>query len=333
MRIAVDAMGGDHAPKEIVKGCIKAAKEFKDVTLVLYGKEDAIRAELTETYENIEIVHAEETIKSDDDPVRSIRRKKESSMVKAAYSVKNGENHALFSAGNTGALLAAGTLIIGRMKGIDRPGLLATFPSLSNERAVFNMIDVGANSDSKPLNIDQYATLGSYYSNHVHGVYNPTVGLLNNGTEENKGSELSKAAYKLLKENTAINFIGNVESRDLLNGVADVIVTDGFTGNAVLKTIEGTALSLMGVIKSAIMDNGIKSKLGGLLLKDSLGDIKNLLDYSKYGGAVLFGLKAPVIKTHGSATEEPVYHTIKQIRGMLESNLLEDLIQHFETRD
>ncbi|PRY83826.1 phosphate acyltransferase PlsX [Alkalibacterium olivapovliticus] len=333
MRIAVDAMGGDHAPKEIVKGCIKAAKEFKDVTLVLYGKEDAIRAELTETYENIEIVHAEETIKSDDDPVRSIRRKKESSMVKAAYSVKNGENHALFSAGNTGALLAAGTLIIGRMKGIDRPGLLATFPSLSNERAVFNMIDVGANSDSKPLNIDQYATLGSYYSNHVHGVSNPTVGLLNNGTEENKGSELSKAAYKLLKENTAINFIGNVESRDLLNGVADVIVTDGFTGNAVLKTIEGTALSLMGVIKSAIMDNGIKSKLGGLLLKDSLGDIKNLLDYSKYGGAVLFGLKAPVIKTHGSATEEPVYHTIKQIRGMLESNLLEDLIQHFETRD
>lgn len=333
MRIAVDAMGGDHAPKEIVKGCIKAAKEFRDVTLVLYGKEDAIRAELTETYENIEIVHAEETIKSDDDPVRSIRRKKESSMVKAAYSVKNGENHALFSAGNTGALLAAGTLIIGRMKGIDRPGLLATFPSLSNERAVFNMIDVGANSDSKPLNIDQYATLGSYYSNHVHGVSNPTVGLLNNGTEENKGSELSKAAYKLLKENTAINFIGNVESRDLLNGVADVIVTDGFTGNAVLKTIEGTALSLMGVIKSAIMDNGIKSKLGGLLLKDSLGDIKNLLDYSKYGGAVLFGLKAPVIKTHGSATEEPVYHTIKQIRGMLESNLLEDLIQHFETQD
>lgn len=333
MRIAVDAMGGDHAPKEIVKGCIKAAKEFRDVTLVLYGKEDTIRAELTETYENIEIVHAEETIKSDDDPVRSIRRKKESSMVKAAYSVKNGENHALFSAGNTGALLAAGTLIIGRMKGIDRPGLLATFPSLSNERAVFNMIDVGANSDSKPLNIDQYATLGSYYSNHVHGVSNPTVGLLNNGTEENKGSELSKAAYKLLKENTAINFIGNVESRDLLNGVADVIVTDGFTGNAVLKTIEGTALSLMGVIKSAIMDNGIKSKLGGLLLKDSLGDIKNLLDYSKYGGAVLFGLKAPVIKTHGSATEEPVYHTIKQIRGMLESNLLEDLIQHFETQD
>lgn len=254
-------------------------------------------------------------------------------MVKAAYSVKNGENHALFSAGNTGALLAAGTLIIGRMKGIDRPGLLATFPALSEERSVFNMIDVGANSDSKPLNIDQYATLGSYYSTHVHGVAKPTVGLLNNGTEENKGSELSKAAYKLLKENQAIDFIGNVESRDLLNGVADVVVTDGFTGNAVLKTIEGTALSLMGVIKSAIMDNGFKAKIGGLLLKDSLSEVKNLLDYSKYGGAVLYGLKAPVIKTHGSATEEPVFHTIKQIRGMLESNLLDDLIHHFEAQE
>ncbi|MCC5894972.1 MAG: phosphate acyltransferase PlsX [Alkalibacterium sp.] len=333
MRIAVDAMGGDNAPKEIIKGCIKAAKEFKDVTLVLYGKEDEIRAELKESYDNIEIVHAEETIKSDDDPVKSIRRKKESSMVKAAYSVKNGENHALFSAGNTGALLAAGTLIIGRMKGIDRPGLLATFPALSEERSVFNMIDVGANSDSKPLNIDQYATLGSYYSTHVHGVAKPTVGLLNNGTEENKGSELSKAAYKLLKENQAIDFIGNVESRDLLNGVADVVVTDGFTGNAVLKTIEGTALSLMGVIKSAIMDNGFKAKIGGLLLKDSLSEVKNLLDYSKYGGAVLYGLKAPVIKTHGSATEEPVFHTIKQIRGMLESNLLDDLIHHFEAQE
>ncbi|MCC5888976.1 MAG: phosphate acyltransferase PlsX [Alkalibacterium sp.] len=330
MRIAVDAMGGDHAPDEIVKGCVKAAKEFKEVTLVLYGNEQKIREVLKESYDNIEIVHAEEVIKSDDDPVKSIRRKKESSMVKAAYSVKNKENHALFSAGNTGALLAAGTLIIGRMKGIDRPGLLATFPSLSTEREVFNMIDVGANADSKPLNINQYATLGSYYSKKVQGIAQPTVGLLNNGTEENKGNELSKAAYAMLKENQAINFIGNVEARDLLNGVADVVVTDGFTGNAVLKTIEGTALSLMSVIKGTIMENGIKAKVGGLLLKDSLKEVKDLLDYSKYGGAVLFGLKAPVIKTHGSATAEPVYHTIKQIKGMLETKLLEELIHHFE---
>lgn len=333
MRIAVDAMGGDHAPEEIVKGCVKAAQEFKNVTLVLYGNEQKIREVLKENYENIEVVQADEVIKSDDDPVKSIRRKKESSMVKAAYSVKNKENHALFSAGNTGALLAAGTLIIGRMKGIDRPGLLATFPSLSAEREVFNMIDVGANADSKPLNINQYATLGTYYSKKVQGIAEPTVGLLNNGTEENKGNELSKAAYALLKENDAINFIGNVEARDLLNGVADVVVTDGFTGNAVLKTIEGTALSLMSVIKGTIMENGIKAKVGGLLLKDSLKEVKDLLDYSKYGGAVLFGLKAPVIKTHGSATSEPVYHTIKQIKGMLETKLLEELIQHFEDED
>ncbi|GAB2478531.1 phosphate acyltransferase PlsX [Alkalibacterium psychrotolerans] len=333
MRIAVDAMGGDYAPEEIVKGCVKAAGEFKDVTLVLYGHEQKIREVLKDSYENIEIVHAEEVIKSDDDPVKSIRRKKESSMVKAAYSVKNKENHALFSAGNTGALLAAGTLIIGRMKGIDRPGLLATFPSLSTERQVFNMIDVGANADSKPLNINQYATLGTYYSKKVQGIPNPTVGLLNNGTEENKGNELSKAAYAMLKDNQAINFIGNVEARDLLNGVADVVVTDGFTGNAVLKTIEGTALSLMSVIKSSIMDNGIKAKVGGLLLKDSLKEVKDLLDYSKYGGAVLFGLKAPVIKTHGSATSEPVYHTIRQIKGMLETKVLEELIHHFESEE
>ncbi|EXJ24218.1 Phosphate:acyl-ACP acyltransferase PlsX [Alkalibacterium sp. AK22] len=330
MRIAVDAMGGDHAPREIVKGCVRAAREFTDVTLVLYGQEQAIRAELDEELSNIEIVHSEEVIKSDDDPVKSIRRKKESSMVKAAYSVKKGENQALFSAGNTGALLASGTLIIGRMKGIDRPGLLATFPSLGDTRDVFNMIDVGANADSKPLNINQYATLGTYYARHVHGIKDPTVGLLNNGTEENKGNELSKGAYALLKNNEAIRFVGNVEARDLLNGEVDVVVTDGFTGNAVLKTIEGTALSLMGVIKSAIMENGIKAKLGGLMLKDSLKEVKDLLDYSQYGGAVLFGLKAPVIKTHGSATEEPVYHTIKQIRDMLETNLLDDLISHFE---
>lgn len=330
MRIAVDAMGGDNAPKEIVKGCVKAAREFDDITLVLYGKESLIRQDLDESLNNIEIVHTDEKILSEDDPVRSVRRKKEASMVKAAISVKNGENDALFSAGNTGALLAAGTLLIGRMKGVDRPGLLATFPSLSDKRSVFHVIDVGANADSKPLNIDQYATLGSQYAKNVHGIKSPAVGLLNNGTEENKGNALSKDAYQLLKANKAINFIGNVEARELLNGVADVVVTDGFTGNAVLKTIEGTALSMMTVLKDSIYNNGVKAKVGGLLLKDSLKGMKDLLDYSKYGGAVLFGIKAPVIKTHGSATEEPVYHTIRQIREMLQSQLLEELIDYFE---
>lgn len=330
MRIAVDAMGGDNAPQAIVEGSIRAAKEFKDITIVLYGKQHMIQKYINEELENIEIVHTDEKIESEDDPVRSIRRKKQASMVMAARSVKEQENAALFSAGNTGALLASGTLIIGRVKGIDRPGLLATMPVMADKQDAFNLLDVGANADSKPNNINQYATLGTYYAKFVRGIDNPRVGLLNNGTEENKGNEVTKEAYKLLKENDAVNFIGNVEARELLNGIADVVVTDGFTGNAVLKTIEGTALSMVKLIKESIMNNGLKAKMGGLLLKDSLSNLKDVLDYSKHGGAVLLGLKAPVVKTHGSATSEPVYQTLKQIREMLSSHVVEDLVKYYE---
>lgn len=330
MRIAVDAMGGDNAPQAIVEGSIKAAKEFKDITIVLYGKQHMIKKYINEELENIEIVHTDEKIESEDDPVRSIRRKKDASMVMAAKSVKDQENDALFSAGNTGALLASGTLIIGRVKGIDRPGLLATLPVMADKQDAFNLLDVGANADSKPSNINQYATLGTYYAKFVRGIDNPRVGLLNNGTEENKGNEVTKEAYKLLKQNEAINFIGNVESRELLNGIADVVVADGFTGNAVLKTIEGTALSMVKLIKDSILNNGLKAKMGGLLLKDSLSNLKDVLDYSKHGGAVLLGLKAPVVKTHGSATSEPVYQTLKQIREMLSSHVVEDLVKYYE---
>lgn len=330
MRIAVDAMGGDNAPQAIVEGSIKAAKEFKDITIVLYGKQHMIKKYINEELENIEIVHTDEKIESEDDPVRSIRRKKDASMVMAAKSVKDQENDALFSAGNTGALLASGTLIIGRVKGIDRPGLLATMPVMADKQDAFNLLDVGANADSKPSNINQYATLGTYYAKFVRGIDNPRVGLLNNGTEENKGNEVTKEAYKLLNQNEAINFIGNVESRELLNGIADVVVADGFTGNAVLKTIEGTALSMVKLIKDSILNNGLKAKMGGLLLKDSLSNLKDVLDYSKHGGAVLLGLKAPVVKTHGSATSEPVYQTLKQIREMLSSHVVEDLVKYYE---
>ena len=248
----------------------------------------------------------------------------------SAKSVKDQEKDALYSAGNTGALLASGTLIIGRVKGIDRPGLLATMPVMADKQDAFNLLDVGANADSKPSNINQYATLGTYYARFVRGIDNPRVGLLNNGTEENKGNEVTKEAYKLLKQNEAINFIGNVESRELLNGIADVVVADGFTGNAVLKTIEGTALSMVKLIKDSILNNGLKAKMGGLLLKDSLSNLKDVLDYSKHGGAVLLGLKAPVVKTHGSATSEPVYQTLKQIREMLSSHVVEDLVKYYD---
>lgn len=332
MRIAVDAMGGDNAPKAIVEGVVMAAKEFNDIEFILYGKEDAIRKYMTDET-NIKIVHTDEKIASDDDPVRSVRRKKNASMVLAAQAVKNKEADALFSAGNTGALLTAGLLIIGRIKGIDRPGLMPTLPVVGNDERVFNLMDVGANADTKPENIHQYAILASYYAKFVRGVKKPTVGLLNNGTEENKGDDVTKRAYALLAAEPEIDFIGNVEARELLNGVADVVVTDGFTGNAVLKTIEGTAMSMMKLLKAAIYDNGVKEKIGGALLKNGLMDMKEKLDHSRYGGAVLFGVKAPVVKTHGSTEKESVYFTIKQIHEMLESHVIDDLVTYFETKE
>ncbi|MCA9766137.1 MAG: phosphate acyltransferase PlsX [Carnobacterium sp.] len=331
MKIAVDAMGGDNAPKAIVEGVVLAANEFKDMEFILYGREEAIKPYLSNE-PNIRIVHTDEKIESEDDPIRSIRRKKNASMVLAAQAVKNKEADALFSAGNTGALLTAGLLIIGRIKGIDRPGLLVTLPVITNSEKGFNLMDVGANADSKPENIHQYAILGSEYAKLVQGIKKPTVGLLNNGTEENKGNDLTKRAYQLLKDEPMIHFIGNVEARDILSGVADVVVTDGFTGNAVLKTIEGTAMSMMQLLKSAVYDNGTKAKLGGLLLKDSLSEMKDVLDYSKHGGSVLFGIKAPVVKTHGSTEKEAVYFTIKQIHEMLASKVIDDLVTHFEAK-
>lgn len=330
-KIAIDAMGGDYAPKEIVEGVMRAAQEFNDIEYVLYGDEQKIRQYLTNE-KHVTILHTDEKITSDDEPVKAIRQKKNSSMVLAAQAVKNGEAQALFSAGNTGALLASGLLIVGRIKGIDRPGLMPTLPVLSNPSKSFVFMDVGANADSKPENLNQFATLGSYYAKFVQGVNNPRVALLNNGSESTKGSELTKTVYQLLSERDDINFIGNIEARELLQGGADVVVTDGFTGNAVLKSVEGTAMSLIALIKDSIKNGNLKTKIGGLLVKDSLSGIKDVLDYSKHGGAVLFGLKAPVVKTHGNADATAVYYTIKQIRTILQSNVIEDLVTYFETQ-
>ncbi|MGO2100828.1 phosphate acyltransferase PlsX [Vagococcus salmoninarum] len=329
MRIAVDAMGGDNAPQAIVEGIMLAQKEYPTIEFQLYGKAAEIKKYVTNET-NIKIIHTDEKITSDDEPVRAIRRKKTASMVLAAKAVKDGEADAIFSAGNTGALLAAGLFIIGRIKNVERPGLMTTMPVLGDPDGGFDFIDMGANADNKPEHILQYAILASYYAKNVRHIKNPTVGLLNNGSEATKGSELTKATFELLAAETEINFIGNVEARDLLTGAADVIVTDGFTGNAVLKSTEGTALALMGVLKESILGAGLKGKIGALLLKDSLKKMKNELDYSSHGGAVLFGLKAPVIKTHGSTGPEAVKYTIRQIHTMLESHVIEDLVQHFE---
>ena len=253
MKIAVDAMGGDHAPQAIVEGVALAQKDFPDVEFILYGKENEIRKYLT-TEHNVTIIHTDEKIDSDDEPVKAIRRKKNASMVLAAQAVKNGEADAIFSAGNTGALLAAGLFIVGRIKNIERPGLMSTLPVVGQPNAGFDMLDLGANAENKPEHLLQYGILGSFYARKVRGIGRPRVALLNNGTEATKGSELTKKAFELLQNETSLNFIGNVEARELLNGVADVVVTDGFTGNAVLKSIEGTAMNLMDLLKAAILN-------------------------------------------------------------------------------
>ncbi len=331
MRIAVDAMGGDNAPQAIVEGVMLAKKDFPEIEFQLYGKESEIRKYLTDET-NIKIIHTDEKINSDDEPVKAIRRKKKASMVLAAQAVKAGEADAIFSAGNTGALLAAGLFIVGRIKGIERPGLMTTLPVVGQD-AGFDMLDLGANAENKAEHLLQYAILGSFYAQNVRAIQKPRVGLLNNGTEETKGSEVTKAAFELLTNDPEIHFVGNVEARDILNGVADVVVTDGFTGNAVLKSIEGTALNIMDLLKKSILGAGIKGKIGALLLKDALRGLKDEMDYAKYGGAVLFGLKAPVIKTHGSTGPEAVATTIRQIHTMLATDVVGKLVAKFDEKN
>lgn len=325
-KIAIDAMGGDHAPKAIVEGVNQAIEAFSDIEIQLYGDQSRIESYLVKS-DRVSVVHTDEKINSDDEPAKAIRRKKNASMVLAARAVKDGRADAVLSAGNTGALLAAGLFIIGRIKGVDRPGLLSTLPTVDGSG--FDMLDLGANAENTAEHLHQYAILGSFYAKHVRGIANPRIGLLNNGTEATKGDSLRKEVYKLLASDSSLQFIGNVEARDLMSGVADVVVADGFTGNAVLKSIEGTAMSIMGQLKSAIAAGGVKAKLGALLLKGSLYDLKDTLDYSSAGGAVLFGLKAPLVKSHGSSDAKAIFHTIKQVRTMLETDVVGQLVEEF----
>jgi glycerol-3-phosphate acyltransferase PlsX len=313
MKIAVDAMGGDHAPKEIVEGVYAALEQFDDIHILLYGNKEKVNPFLKE-HDRLTFIHTAEKIESDDEPVRAIRRKKDASMVRMAEAVKSGEADACVSAGNTGALMAAGLFIVGRIDGIDRPALAPTLPTIDGQG--FVMLDLGANSDAKPEHLVQFGIMGSIYAAKVRGIEHPRVGLLNIGTEETKGNELTKAAFALLK-NAPIQFVGNVESRDLLLGVADVVVTDGFTGNMVLKTIEGTASSFFSMLKE-VYTSSAKSKISAYLVKDDLRSLKNKMDYTEYGGAALFGLKAPVIKAHGSSNSNAVMNAIRQARTMVE---------------
>lgn len=328
-KIAVDAMGGDNAPQAIVEGVNQALADFSDIEIQLYGDEAKIKPYL-KANDRVSIIHTDEKINSDDEPVKAIRRKKQASMVLGAQAVKDGKADAVLSAGNTGALLAAGLLVVGRIKNIDRPGLMSSLPTIDGKG--FNMLDLGANAENTAHHLHQYAILGSFYAKNVRGVAHPRIGLLNNGTETTKGDPLRKETFALLAADETLNFIGNVEARDLMNGVADVVVIDGFTGNAVLKSIEGTALGIMEQLKTSIKQAGLRAKLGALLLKNSLYDLKDSLDYSGAGGAVLFGLKAPVVKCHGSSDAKSVYYTIKQIRIMLETDVVGQLVEEFSNR-
>jgi len=328
MKIAVDAMGGDNAPQVIVEGIEKARDEWKDLEFVLYGKESEIKEYLKDDT-RISIVHTDEEILGTDEPVKAIRSKKNASMVLAAKSVKDGENDAVFSLGNTGALLAAGIFIIGRIKQVSRPALMPTLPATNSPLGV-NMLDVGANAEAKASYLQQWAIMGSIYAHDVKKIDKPRIALLNNGTEYDKGDTMHKEAYELLKNTKGINFIGNVESNNILAGVADVIVTDGFTGNAALKATEGAANILLGELKDALLNNGIFTKMGAAIVAPSLKGMRKMFDTSQAGGAVLLGLKSPVVKAHGAADARTVYYTVKQIYDMLQNDTVNKANQYFE---
>ena len=313
MIIALDGMGGDHAPGEIIKGALESLAAFSDIHIHIYGDEQAMAPYLQE-HNRLKVVHCTEVIEPEDEPVRAIRRKKDASMVRMAQAVKDGEAGAGVSAGNTGALMAAGLFIVGRIDGIERPALAQALPTVDGKG--FVLLDLGANADAKPSQLGQYAVMGSIYAEKVRGISKPRIGLLNIGTEEGKGNELTKAAYDVLKE-APINFIGNVEARDLLTGAADVVVTDGFTGNMVLKTLEGTAHGFFTMLKEVYMTS-MKTKLSVALVKNELGGLKKKMDYAEYGGAGLFGLNAPIIKAHGSSNANAIYNAIRQARTMVE---------------
>ncbi|HET7521992.1 MAG TPA: phosphate acyltransferase PlsX [Bacillales bacterium] len=320
MKIAIDAMGGDHAPEAVVRGAVKAVEAYRDLQIVLIGDEAKIQPYINDE-RPIDILHTKEVIGPEDEPVQAVRHKKNASMVWMAREMKERRADACISAGNTGALVAAALFGIGRIKGISRPGLAPTLPTVDGKG--FLLIDVGANADARPEHLFQYALMGSIYVEKVRDMKRPRVGLLNLGSEAGKGNRLSKEAFDLLKE-APVHFVGNVEARDLLEGAADVVVTDGFSGNNVLKAMEGTALSLLSLIKEEMTKTPIR-KLAAAVLKPGLMGVKNKVDYAEYGGAALFGISAPVVKAHGSSDAHAVFNAIRQARNMVERNVVETI--------
>ena len=311
VRVAVDAMGGDYAPLEIVKGAVDAVNSRDDIKVFLVGREEAVRAELQKyQYDasRIEVVNAAEVIEMAEPPVQAIRSKKDSSIVVAMKMVKNGEADAFVGAGSTGAVLVGGQLIVGRIKGVERPPLA---PLLPTEKGASLLIDCGANVDARASHLVQFAKMGSIYMEHVVGISHPRVAIVNIGAEEEKGNALVKETFPLLKACDDINFIGSIEARDIPSGYADVIVCEAFAGNIILKLYEGVGSTLISMVKKGMMSS-FRSKIGALLVKPALKKTLKQFDTSEHGGAPLLGLKGLVVKTHGNSKALEIRNSIIQ---------------------
>ncbi|MBU3160561.1 phosphate acyltransferase PlsX [Clostridium frigoris] len=322
MVVVVDGMGGDFSPNAVVEGCVAAIKEY-EIDILITGSEELISEELKKyTYDTnkIKIINATEIINVSEHPVMALKRKKDSSLVKALNLVKSGEADAIISAGSTGAFLAGCTLIVGRIKGIDRPALT---PVLPGKKMPFMIIDCGANAECKPNYLLQFGLMGKIYFENILNVINPSVGLVNIGSEEEKGNELSKTAFKLLKE-ANLNFVGNVEAREIPTGDVNVLVCDGFTGNVILKLYEGTVATIFDLLKTSIMAS-FRTKIGGLLLKPVFKKFKKDFDYKEYGGAAFLGVNGICIKAHGSSDAKAFKNAIKQATIFYENNVVEKL--------
>mgnify|MGYP004493097215 FL=1 len=324
VKIVVDAMGGDNAPQVPVEASVKAVNS-KDINIILTGKKELLEAELAKyDYEKgrIEIVDCREVITNHDEPVKAVRTKRDSSMVAAAKLLSEGKADAMLSQGNTGALLSAGLLIVGRIKGILRPAIGTLIPTDKGPKL---LIDAGANTNCRGVNLLQFAMMGSIYMNKAEGIDNPKVGLVNNGEEEEKGTELTKEAYGLLEENKyGLNFIGNLEGREMMEGAADVIVCDGFSGNIILKTLEGMGKVVSRNLKN-IFSGGVLKTLGGLFVYGGLKDFKKKMDYREYGGAPLIGLKKPIVKGHGASDVKAAYAAIVQIEKFVRNDINKEI--------
>ncbi len=323
MKIAIDGMGGDNGYITVVEGVVNAIKEYS-VEVIVTGDKESLEKEFSNykfDRNKLEIIHTTDIIENEDKPVQAIRRKKDSSMVVALNLVKEKKADAIVSAGSTGALLTGATLIVGRIKGIDRPCLCPCMPNIKGGMTM--IADSGANADCKTRNLTEFALMSDIYAKKVLNIESPRIGLANIGSEEGKGNELAKTSYEELKQ-MDINFVGNIEGRDVIESKADIIVCDGFTGNIILKTCEGVAIGMMNLMKETLMSS-TKGKIGALLIKDDLRRLKSFLDYSEYGGAPFLGVKGGVIKAHGSSDAKAIKNAIKQAINFVEGNVVQDI--------